>query len=436
MKQIRFDEKFRLFLALEAQSPMIHFQARETGATVRATEVKPKFDRFLWKRIGERGVNSAGMIQKQPENDKRDANPSLKYRMRIYCPEPPQVVSINNGSVKGADGRPVKLQDYSYSLFYGNSGKATLDEQTMGVLSNPVLEIQCLNAELRKLIEESVTEFFLTTNFGTMQSKGFGSFAPADFCRDYWLSDGQRKEIAGYLKTGICYCMTFDPPYYDEKGWNPSENVKDFTDTFEAIRCFYQLMKSGYNGVRSGEYERSFLFQYMHGLGIGNEKAWMKQNRISPAIGAKSPEQTDKTPRYVRALLGTAGNVSYQEEPKGRVNVTISNEELPRVPSPIFFKVVKDTVFITAFPVPKEVYGKSYTFTGDRRRGYASGEISTPEEELFASGAFDMRDFMEQYANHYNRLIRENKLPKFFSAGRYDPITKKYKRVAKEVTPI
>lgn len=427
MKQIRFDEKFRLFLALEAQSPMIHFQARETGATVRATEVKPKFDRFLWKRIGERGVNSAGMIQKQPENDKRDANPSLKYRMRIYCPEPPQVVSINNGSVKGADGRPVKLQDYSYSLFYGNSGKATLDEQTMGVLSNPVLEIQCLNAELRKLIEESVTEFFLTTNFGTMQSKGFGSFAPADFCRDYWLSDGQRKEIAGYLKaktkTGICYCMMFDPPYYDEKGWNPSENVKDFTDTFEAIRCFYQLMKSGYNGVRSGEYERSFLFQYMHGLGIGNEKAWMKQNRISPAIGAKSPEQTDKTPRYVRALLGTAGNVSYQEEPKGRVNVTISNEELPRVPSPVFFKVVKDTVFITAFPVPKEVYGKSYTFTGDRRRGYASGEISTPEEELFASGAFDMRDFMEQYANHYNRLIWENRLPKFL-------------RGAKEVTPI
>ena len=184
-------------------------------------------------------------------------------------------------------------------------------------------------------------------------------------------------------------CMMFDPPYYDEKGWNPSENVKDFTDTFEAIRCFYQLMKSGYNGVRSGEYERSFLFQYMHGLGIGNEKAWMKQQHISPAIGAKSPEQTDKTPRYVRALLGTAGNVSYQEEPKGRVNVTISNEELPRVPSPVFFKVVKDTVFITASPIPKEVYGKSYTFTGDRRRGYASGEISTPETELFASGAFE-----------------------------------------------
>ena len=35
MKRIQFDEKFRLFLPLEAQSPMIHFQARETGATIR-----------------------------------------------------------------------------------------------------------------------------------------------------------------------------------------------------------------------------------------------------------------------------------------------------------------------------------------------------------------------------------------------------------------
>ena len=430
MKQIRFDEKFRLVVPLEAQSPMIHFQARETGATIRATEVKPKFDRFLWKRINERKLNSAGMIQKQSDSDQRDAVPSLKYRMRIYCPEPPQVVSINNGSVKSPDGRSVKLQDYSYSLFYGNSGKPTLDDQTMGILSNPVLEIQCLNAGLRELIEESVTEFFLTTNFGTMQSKGFGSFSPSDFCDDDWLNDAQRAEIAGYLKaktgTDICYYMQMKYPYYDAE-WDAS--VKDFTDTFEAIRCFYQLMKSGYNQARSygeSEYERSFLFQYMHDLGIGNEKAWMKREHISPAVytsrrTAPPMENQDKF-YYVRALLGTTGNVSYQTEDRRRVNVTISGE-LQRVSSPVFFKVVKDTVFITAFPVPKEVYGQIYTFTGDRRRGYESGEISTPEAELFASRAFDTRDFMERYVEHYNRLIRENRLPKFL-------------KYAKEVRPL
>ncbi|MBQ7682219.1 MAG: hypothetical protein IJT31_08435, partial [Oscillibacter sp.] len=114
------------------------------------------------------------------------------------------------------------------------------------------------------------------------------------------------------------------------------------------------------------------------------------------------------------------GNLSYQEEPRGRVNVTISGD-LPRVPSPVFFKVVKDTVFITAFPVPQEVYGQRYKFTG--ARGYKSGEISTPEAELFASGAFDIRDFMARYVEHYNNLLLENALPKFL-------------RGAKEVRPL
>ncbi len=418
----KFNDRFTLTLPLEAQSPMIHFQARETGATLRATEVKPKFDRFLLSRLRERGADYSGMVQRRPDNDKRDASPALKYRMRIYCPEPPQVVFINgnNKKVTAEDGRPLKLQDYSYSLFYGNSGKDTLDEQTMGILSDPVLEIQCLNAELRKVIEETVTEFFLTTNFGTMQSKGFGSFAPAEFCDDFWLSDAQRAEIAGYIKrktkTGICYYMAFDPPYYDEKDWNPPENVKDFTDTFEAIRCFYQLMKSGYNQARPygpSEYERSFLFRYMHRLGIGNEKAWMKQRGISPAIGAHGSAQTDEKPRYVRAFLGTAGNLSYQKEDGRRMNISISfyppdsPDKLERVPSPVFFKVVKDTVFITAFPVPDVLYGKEYTFSG-----YKTDKLSTPET------AFDIRDFMEQYVEHYNNLLWGNALPKFLRGAR------------------
>ena len=44
----------KLTATLESQSPMIHFQARETGAVLRASEVKPKLDRFLiknWSQI-------------------------------------------------------------------------------------------------------------------------------------------------------------------------------------------------------------------------------------------------------------------------------------------------------------------------------------------------------------------------------------------------
>ena len=44
----------RLIVHLIAQSPQIHFQHRETGATLRGSELKPKLDAFLYKKNGKR----------------------------------------------------------------------------------------------------------------------------------------------------------------------------------------------------------------------------------------------------------------------------------------------------------------------------------------------------------------------------------------------
>lgn len=41
----------KLKVQLEAQSPMIHFQYDQAGATLRASEVKPKLDRFLLNKM-------------------------------------------------------------------------------------------------------------------------------------------------------------------------------------------------------------------------------------------------------------------------------------------------------------------------------------------------------------------------------------------------
>jgi len=38
---------------LEIKSPIIHFQHDQAGATLRATEVKPKLDRFILEKMGE-----------------------------------------------------------------------------------------------------------------------------------------------------------------------------------------------------------------------------------------------------------------------------------------------------------------------------------------------------------------------------------------------
>ena len=437
--------KYRLNLSLEAQSPLIHFQAREQGATIRPSEVKPKLDRFLLDKLIQRsGVES----QKELETDSRykgffqpsageSSAPSLRYQMRIFCDTPPMVVSINNGSVRGPDGT-VSLQRDSYKLYYGNSGKNTsMDEQTMGVISNPTVSIRCFHPELHELISENIEEFFLVTNFGSMQRKGFGGFLPDSVISGERLTSNERRKIGGFLmeRTGSkkCFFMDVDLPR-DETEWVRGVHVKDYIDAFEDIRCFYQLMKSGYNQARpygNSEYERSFLFQYMHQMGIGNEKAWMKQNHISPATGQQPyMEHTpDETPRYVRAFFGTAGNLSYLMESKGRVNVSVEHQpregdvNLDRIPSPVFFKVVKDTVFITAYPVPDEAYGQAFRFTGDKQRGFSSGVLNTPEKDLFQEisqdGGFPMDDFLARYVDHYNELIARNRLPRYLRGASY-----------------
>ena len=53
----------------------------------------------------------------------------------------------------------------------------------------------------------------------------------------------------------------------------------------------YKLMKSGVN--QRGDYFRAFIYQYMHQAKppVGNEKAWLKQNEIAPAVG--KPKNVD-----------------------------------------------------------------------------------------------------------------------------------------------
>lgn len=38
---------YNINIELKQVSPMLHFQGREDGATIRATELKPKLDRFI-----------------------------------------------------------------------------------------------------------------------------------------------------------------------------------------------------------------------------------------------------------------------------------------------------------------------------------------------------------------------------------------------------
>lgn len=53
---------YRLKFKLEQHTPIIHFQAKDAGATLRASEVKPKLDKFILTQIGKMFIKKSDSI--------------------------------------------------------------------------------------------------------------------------------------------------------------------------------------------------------------------------------------------------------------------------------------------------------------------------------------------------------------------------------------
>ena len=407
----------KLKVQLEAQSPIIHFQHDQAGATLRASEVKPKLDRFLLNKMEQETGKRVAVLKEDNGyavmfTDKE--HNALNYRMNFEVP----------GNAYWVE--PGTFKPESYSIYYGNSGVHDEKEKKKAVFTNPVMNLMCFNQVLRNYIEKYLVEFFAVTNFGTMQDKGFGSFMPKECLQKSGeLTLEETKRFAEMLKQAAgsvhCYSMSFVRV--------PEEiNAKNAwcTKVFKQIKDFYGIMKSGQN---FGWYSRSYLFQYMHGtdnkgnrgdLSIDNEKAWLKQKGIVPIIEKNGKtDRVDKNPRYVRALLGVGAGMSFIQKDGKRLKVKINHKKgdgdaIERMDSPVKFKIIRNKVFITAEEVPEEIYGRMFEFQNKERNwdGNKRGSLMTPSKEDFKDGKFDIQTFLACYVNYYNsRKLRKDKLP-------------------------
>ena len=158
----------KLVFELLPQSPLIHFQSYETGATVRASELKPKLDKFLIKQFKREGVEYKSWVTKKNDNTKAEA---LDYKVRIRIEKPSYTVVV------GDSFNAKKGTVESYSIYYGNMGENTIKKD--GIISYPIVTIMCFKEGLLDQIVKHINNFFYVTNFGTMQSKGFGGFVIA-----------------------------------------------------------------------------------------------------------------------------------------------------------------------------------------------------------------------------------------------------------------
>lgn len=367
--------KFERVYTLEQQTPLIHFQYDQPGATLRATEVKPKLDKFITAKLG--GKEKVRKNHKSWILRDEDGKMALDYMVKI------------NGIVQ----EKVKLgYKTDYDIYYGNMGGA----YTKGVLYVPKsvrVIIHCMNAELLDMIDGIIGDFFIAHNFGRMQNKGFGSFVCAG-------RDKSEEHIAYVLcdvyKARTCY--TF----------------KAGDKAFARIKIIYSLMKSGLNF--GGKYRRSLLFMYMRRKkNLGNEKAWMKQEELAPSDCYKTDDNKRKYDsyrmtyqrqnyKYVRALMGVGDHYDFQLMTGGKTTISVSNEDIERCNSTVFFKVIGEQVYYVGRRIIPEIFGKQFKFRSAYSNSTKELQVPSPDKDKITE------DFMDDFLAYCKEELNSQRL--------------------------
>jgi hypothetical protein len=252
--------KFKLSFKLKQHTPIIHFQSDQKGATLRATELKPKLDRFLIEHFTERNIDYKKFLINGQEK-------ALNYSIKI----------IPNSTVQIFNIAPIfnhynkRKQEYEkkplpFPTFFASIDKEWAEKsKTIKFLYTDTLsiEIRTFNLALKEKIEENINIFFMTHNFGMRQSKGFGSFSVenSEFSDEYYYFDidlDNFKKLKHPDKKWQILEKDLDKNFIDAN--SISKSYKEFYLLFKVIELFYNTLRSGIN---IGDfYFKSLMFLY------------------------------------------------------------------------------------------------------------------------------------------------------------------------------
>ena len=349
--------KFKANFTLKQHTPIIHFQSNQNGATLRATELKPKFDKFLLDNV--EGIENS------------NGHRSLDYKVKI---EP------NISQSKEIDDKN--------PLFFGNMGdgeKKRFKENN----KNFKIEFFSFKKVLLKTIKENFEAFLANTNFGTRQSKGFGSFYIVD-----------RKFDKSLIQYKVYSFFTED--------WQRD------------IGLLYQFLRQGINltkRVKSPFYTKPAIFSYAKRKNWQWDKKSIKERYFHRQLKSQIEEHnrdiltfSSEDKYLLRDLFGLSSSQEWMSYHKTIEKEDIHKDEknnpiIERFKSPITFKVVDNIVYFWANDTINQMLNQ--TFNIKAGRGNDSLNLSTPNE-------FDFDEFFDfafsiNLENHINNDFHKAK---------------------------
>jgi hypothetical protein len=382
-----------LTIRLRQHTPIIHFQSDRAYATIRATELKPKLDKFIINDLKaidpQLYKNNNDLITKEYFPMEPDDKMFSKYKIRIAAVNPKENIIKFAPFVKRQER--IELEGKNIIVIT----PAPYFADAMAVTHRDIhIEIFSFNNKLLNLIKDSLPYVLAYDNFGTRQSKGFGCFLPDEMSSPIF-------EIILLKKYPIIYVQ------------------KDIDEPFRLINNEYQLLKSGKNNPNNpNEYRKSKLAIDFISKGIRWEKRKIKQEFMKlkkPLKGTQTDDYgrtEDLEYRYIRALLGLADHNEYQSTlPNHKLTVKIedscneSGKKIARFRSPITFKIYRNannkfSVYLVWNEIPSEMLNRDFIFNLVEKSRQNHGWIESNLGKSFNLATprnFDLSLFLKKY---------------------------------------
>ncbi len=239
----------KLSIVLKQQTPMIHFQANEEGATIRGSDLKPRLDKFL-KKCGLEGEH-------------------FDYKVKIYTSKRKKKIQF----VQYSDMEKIFLvtkrtKQSSDNIFY--------DELNLDIIS--------FDDGILEKIKENIVEFFIINNFGKRQTKGFGGFIVESIehkdnvkCIKY--DDNTINDIVEKIKAKKLCDVYF-------KKLKNTFKTNDYENYYTEINDFYSGLKTSKN---------PYIFEFYKEKKVSEKNKYKKINKIKLAYSSSIAKIDNKT---------------------------------------------------------------------------------------------------------------------------------------------
>lgn len=381
---------------LKQETPIIHFLHDQPGATLRATELKPKLDKFILNELPKIDLKFAtdyGESIKLIRQVVKDKKPS-PYQIFIEPPKSePQFLyfesrltarekSIVPDLLKKKFGRG-NLIVIDPSPFFANNDKRKdgekgkeekWEEIRLGVFHQEEIKVRVKtwDFQLLKLIQVALPMLFCVENFGMRQSKGFGCFREISIPNEKFLQ---------IIESAFVFSKKRPVP-------------KSLEAIFKMIDDVYKILrnKAGANNSNSDEpSEVSAIRDYFEEQDTCIE--WEKY-LITNQLVFNDDYTSNYEVRFVRALLGLPGLHDYpqtREKAKVLIEDNSTGEKVERYRSPILFKVFNGWLYLLAKDVNPRMLGREFVFY------IGENKDSNPRKAVLSTPIhFEIADFLTQ----------------------------------------